>query len=123
MAEGIIRAVSQGGVRRRLLMQASAMLVDRHDRFSVEIHDAGLTINIQFSDDGAEYGMTGTASDDGKVLDLICHRWNNPQYVENVKPLEFTIDSTGKIWWVKIRSSADVSSSFRAIEVSVWMQE
>lgn len=117
-------ATSKDGVKRRLLYNEEVILVDGSDSLSFKIKDpifAG-TFNFIFSDEGEELKLTGSSSDDGNILNITLHKWDNSLGAEITDPVE-TVASNQKRIWIKFRTFANKKSSLRSFHLTVWVEE
>lgn len=122
----MIISKSKDGNNRRVICNENLILVDSEDSLSFEVNDAklnlDLTFNFTFSDDGEELRTSGTFSDDGKIVNITLHKWNNPAGAELTKPIELTT-TIGMRVWVKFKTYADKKNSFRSFHLTIWGEE
>ena len=122
----MITAISKDGFTRRVIFNDEILLVDSEDKLSFYFKDEklnfDLTFNFTFSEDGEELKTTGNVSDDGKVVNMTLHKWNNSLGTEVTKPIELST-STGKRIWVKFKTFADKKNSFRSFHLTIWGED
>ncbi len=122
----MITAISKDGIKRRVIFNDTILLVDLEDKLSFSFKDEKLsfelTFNFIFSDEGEELMTSGTVSDDGKIVTMTLHKWNNSLGTEVTKPIELST-SAGKRIWIKFKTFADKKNSFRSFHLTIWGEE
>ena len=122
----MIIATSKDGYKRRVIFNDKVLLVDSEDILTIsfidEVLKLELTFNFTFSDEGEEFKTSGNFSEDGKIINLTLHKWDNSLGTELTKPIELTT-SNGKRIWIKFMTSADKKNSFRSFHITIWGEE
>lgn len=122
----MIIITDKSGNQKRLFLNENVILLNREDNISFIIKDdtvkMDITLNFIFSDEGKEMSTTGHISDDQKIFTITLHQWNDAVATEITEPVKLTSDS-GKIFWMKFKTSADKKNSFRSFHLTLWIEE
>ncbi len=121
----MITATSTTGIRRRVILNESILLVDSHDKLSFDVVDnqANLKLNFHFVflDVGKE--LTANVDVNDKDITFNLHRWDDNLPIENTSPYELSIVNSGEKIWCKFNTYSKKEFSQRFFSLTIWIEE
>ncbi|MEZ0130626.1 DUF6864 domain-containing function [Flavobacterium sp. LBUM151] len=120
----MITAISEKGIKRKLIMNESIILVEKSDKvfFDVENNnDDRFQLIFGFSEIGKEYSSTSNPTSDPNIYDITLNRWNGPAFIETTKPWELIRNNSS--YWIHWRTYANEKLAQRVFEITIWTSQ
>jgi hypothetical protein len=115
----------QDKIYRRLIYNDSILSFDRLDSLSFHIVYANPNVDfniiINFLDEGEKYQTKTEILNEGKDLVVTLFRWDSSNFIELIKPMEFTL-KIGKKIWLRFATRTNTNISSRTFQISVWTE-
>jgi hypothetical protein len=115
----MIKAISQNGVSRELVLNDTIIMADKYDTLEYEVtwQNTKFIIRFRFDDKGDNLKTTLNPSSDN-VFDITLHRWYSSTFVESSTP--WTISFNQIVFVVQFRTMATEKLSQRVFHLSIW---